>query len=124
MTGCIGKIIDMHKEHAKLEELQRKASHDGLTGLLNHSHAEMIVREKLLEEKDRDYIIVIFAVNDSFYVLAVLHEDHELITAYSRRDIIFTGTPEKSFCNMLKNLIPKHMAASVIGWNYDDNGML
>ena len=63
MTGCIGKIIDMHKEHAKLEELQRKASHDGLTGLLNHSHAEMIVREKLLEEKDRDYIIVIFDID-------------------------------------------------------------
>lgn len=63
MTGCIGKIIDMHKEHAKLEELQRKASHDGLTGLLNHSHAEMIVREKLLEEKDRDYIIAIFDID-------------------------------------------------------------
>lgn len=63
MTGCIGKIVDMHKEHAKIEDLQRKASHDGLTGLLNHSHAEMMVREKLLQEKDRNYIIAIFDID-------------------------------------------------------------
>lgn len=63
MMGCIGKIIDMHKEHEKLEELQRKASHDGLTGLLNHSHAEMLVKGKLLEEKDKDFIIAIFDID-------------------------------------------------------------
>lgn len=63
MTGCIGKIVDMHKEHAKIEDLQRKASHDGLTGLLNHSYAEMRVRERLLEEKDKNHIIVIFDID-------------------------------------------------------------
>ena len=33
MIGCIGKMVDIHKEHTKMKDLQHLAAHDSLTGL-------------------------------------------------------------------------------------------
>lgn len=63
MTGCIGKIVDIHEEHAKIKDLQRLASHDGLTGLLNQSHARRVVKERLHESEGKDYIMAIFDID-------------------------------------------------------------
>ncbi len=63
MTGCIGKIVDMHEEHAKIKDLQRIASHDGLTGLLNQSNAKRHVIERLHENDDKEYIMAIFDID-------------------------------------------------------------
>ena len=63
MTGCIGKIVDMHEEHAKIKDLQRIASYDGLTGLLNQSNAKRHVMERLHENEDKDYILAIFDID-------------------------------------------------------------
>ena len=38
--GAIGKAIDVHDSRMKLTMLERMASHDPLTGLLNHSTAQ------------------------------------------------------------------------------------
>lgn len=63
LTGCIGKIVDMHEEHSKIKDLQRIASHDGLTGLLNQSNAKRQVMERLHENEDKDYILAIFDID-------------------------------------------------------------
>lgn len=57
MTGCIGKIVDIHKEHMQISYLRRQAAHDGLTGLLNHKTAERLIRKKIDECEDQNYII-------------------------------------------------------------------
>lgn len=63
MTGCIGKIVDMHEEHAKIKDLQRIASHDGLTGLLNQSASKRLVKERLHEGEGKDFILAIFDID-------------------------------------------------------------
>lgn len=63
MTGCIGKIVDMHEQHAKIKDLQRMASHDGLTGLLNQSASKRLVRERLHEGEGKDFILAIFDID-------------------------------------------------------------
>lgn len=35
--GAIGKVTDIHEEHLHMQNLQHMASHDALTGLLNHA---------------------------------------------------------------------------------------
>ena len=45
--GALGKILDIHDTHIMLEELERKASHDGLTGLLRRSSAQMQIADRL-----------------------------------------------------------------------------
>ena len=63
MTGCIGKIVDIHKEYMQINYLRRQAAHDGLTGLLNHKTAERLIRKKLEECENPDYIIAIFDID-------------------------------------------------------------
>lgn len=63
MTGCIGKIVDIHKEHMQINYLRRQAAHDGLTGLLNHKTAERLIRKKIDECEDQNYIIAIFDID-------------------------------------------------------------
>ena len=48
-TGAIGKATDIHDSRMKLEKLEREATHDTLTGLLNHAAARKQI-QTLLEE--------------------------------------------------------------------------
>ena len=59
-TGCIGKAMDIHDSHMKLNALERLASHDNLTGLLNHAYAKMRIKERLTDRPDGKYALVIF----------------------------------------------------------------
>ena len=59
-TGCIGKAMDIHDSHMKLNALERLASHDNLTGLLNHAYAKMRIIERLTDRPDGKYALVIF----------------------------------------------------------------
>ena len=63
MTGCIGKIVDIHEEYEKIKNLQRMASYDGLTGLLNQSTSKRLVKERLHEGEGKDYIMAIFDID-------------------------------------------------------------
>ena len=59
-TGCIGKAMDIHDSHMKLNALEQLASHDTLTGLLNHAYAKMRIIERLTDRPDGKYALVIF----------------------------------------------------------------
>ena len=46
-TGVIGKVVDVQETKTRMESLQRMASHDSLTGLLNLSSARKRIEERL-----------------------------------------------------------------------------
>lgn len=57
--GAIGKAVDVHTEHTRMTDLERVASHDGLTGLLNRSKAEQMIRDRLLNFPNGKYALFI-----------------------------------------------------------------
>jgi len=61
-TGAIGKAVDIHEERKRLNTLAQEASHDALTGLLNHKYARAQILERLKNP-------------DSHFALAVLDLD-------------------------------------------------
>ena len=63
-TGCIGKAMDIHSTRLQLENLERQASHDALTGLINRAYAQKRIIERL---EDRP---------GGHYALAILDLDH------------------------------------------------
>ena len=59
-TGVIGKAVDIHDSQMKLAALERAASHDTLTGLLNHASAKKRIVNRLEDERDGQFALVIF----------------------------------------------------------------
>ncbi len=59
-TGAIGKAVDIHDSQMKLAALERLASHDTLTGLLNHASAKKEIVHRLECNPDRQFAMVIF----------------------------------------------------------------
>lgn len=58
--GAIGKVIDIHDSKQRLAELERKANHDSLTGLLNHASAKKHIIESLEGHPHDKYALIIF----------------------------------------------------------------
>ena len=58
-TGAIGKAVDIHDSRLKLAELERRATHDNLTGLLNHASAKERIRALLEEFPDHLFALAI-----------------------------------------------------------------
>jgi len=58
--GAIGKVIDIHDSRQRLHELERKANHDSLTGLLNHASAKKQIIEHLEGHPHDKYALIIF----------------------------------------------------------------
>ena len=58
-TGCIGKALDIHSSRLHLENLERQASHDALTGLLNRDYAKMRIMERLADRPAGNYALAI-----------------------------------------------------------------
>ncbi len=48
-AGAIGKAVDIHDSRLRMEELERRATHDALTGLLNHASAKERILARLEE---------------------------------------------------------------------------
>ena len=71
-TGTIGKAIDIHDSRMKLASLERQASHDALTGLLNHAYAKKRILERIEARPIASYALAIFdldhfkAANDTY----------------------------------------------------------
>ena len=71
-TGAIGKAVDIHDSRMKLNALERMASHDALTGLLNHAYAKKRIQERLETRSNASYALAIFdldhfkSANDTF----------------------------------------------------------
>lgn len=59
-TGLLGKAIDIHESHLKLKELERKATLDPLTGLLNRVSAREQIEQRLLSHPDHLFALVYF----------------------------------------------------------------
>lgn len=59
-TGAIGKAIDIHDSRMRLDNLERLASHDTLTGLLNHAYAKKRILERITNRPASTYALVIF----------------------------------------------------------------
>ena len=59
-TGAIGKAIDIHDSRMKLANLERMASHDALTGLLNHAYAKKRILERIESRPIASCALVIF----------------------------------------------------------------
>ena len=71
-NGAIGKAVDIHEPRMKLESLERMASHDPLTGLLNHASAKQRIISRMEERPDACYALAILdldyfkSANDSY----------------------------------------------------------
>ena len=58
-TGAIGKAIDVHDSRMKLDALERMASHDNLTGLLNHASARERIIARMEDEPGSRFAMAI-----------------------------------------------------------------
>ena len=59
LTGAIGKAIDVHDSRMKLDALERMASHDNLTGLLNHASAKERIIARMEDEPGSRFAMAI-----------------------------------------------------------------
>ena len=50
--GALGKVIDIHESYLKMANLKHMATHDAMTGLLNHKTAKQRIEDRL---KDRPH---------------------------------------------------------------------
>lgn len=57
--GSIGKVVDIHEHHEKMADLQRRATHDSLTGLLNHAYAKKLVQERMKLNPDKNFVFIV-----------------------------------------------------------------
>ena len=58
--GAIGKVIDIHDTRLKLDVLEQLATHDRMTGLLNHASAKEQIIGRMAQKPDGAYALVIF----------------------------------------------------------------
>ncbi len=58
-TGAIGKAIDVHDSRMHLDNLERMATHDAMTGLLNHATAKKRIQDRLEERPEGRYALAI-----------------------------------------------------------------
>ena len=58
-TGAIGKAVDVHDSRMQLDDLERKASQDQLTGLLNHAYAKQVILDRMEHQLDGQFAMAI-----------------------------------------------------------------
>lgn len=58
-TGSIGKFMDIHDSYTELKNLKLQASHDILTGLLNHAYAKERIKAKLTDKPETVWLLAI-----------------------------------------------------------------
>ena len=62
--GLLGKAIDIHEEKMKLRELEKKASCDPLTGLLNRASAREQIDNRMLVHPDGHFALAEIDIDD------------------------------------------------------------
>ncbi len=100
--GAIGKFVDIHEEHSRIEALEQLASHDGLTGLLNRDSARKRIELLLSENQNKDY------------ALAVVDLDH-FKEANDQRGHLFGDQVLKHMADMLRRSIRSSDLAARVG---------
>lgn len=58
-SGFIGKAIDIHDSHMKMDNLQHMAWHDTLTGLCNHAHTKKMIAKRARANPDSKFALAI-----------------------------------------------------------------
>lgn len=58
-AGAIGKAVDIHESRTRMDELERGASTDALTGLLNHAAAKLRIRERMDERPEGRFALAV-----------------------------------------------------------------
>lgn len=64
LTGCIGRVTDIHDDHMQLLRLRRQANHDDLTGLSNRAHAQEKIAAALRAHPEQAYALVILDMDN------------------------------------------------------------
>ncbi len=70
--GALGKAIDIHDTRVRMEEIERKASSDGLTHLYNRASAQEIIIQRLLANPEGCYALAIFDLDN----LKTINDNH------------------------------------------------
>lgn len=71
-VGTTGKIEDITEEYSKMKVLELAATHDSLTGLMNHAHAKAVIQTKLTESPEKKFLLAVMdmdnfkAINDTY----------------------------------------------------------
>lgn len=63
-VGVIGKAIDIHDSRIKTDALEKKASTDPLTGLLNHASAREQIKAHLAEYPSKKFALIVLDLDD------------------------------------------------------------
>ena len=63
-TGAMGKAMDIHDSRVKTDDLERMASTDQLTGLLNHASSKKRVEALLAKNPTGKFALAIFDLDD------------------------------------------------------------
>lgn len=130
--GSIGKVVDIHEHHEKIADLQRKATHDSLTGLLNHSYARKLVQERMKLNPEKDFVFIIVdmdkfkEVNDThghlFGDKVLFHLAQRLEGSVRGNDIVARVGGDEFFvcmeCNIEPEPLVKRVYETVVG-EYD-----
>ncbi len=64
LKGAVCKIIDINETTVELHNLQRRAEHDALTGLLNRSTAKRRIQALLEAGEGKHYMMLFFDIDD------------------------------------------------------------
>ncbi len=59
-VGLLGKTMDIHSSRLRLDELEKRASHDAATGLLNRASAKEQIIQRLQMAPDSNFAMVVF----------------------------------------------------------------
>lgn len=63
-VGAIGKLVDIHENKARLSDLERKATHDSLTGLTNHAYARKVIANRMRECPDDTFVLMVLDMDN------------------------------------------------------------
>lgn len=63
-TGSIGKMVDIHESHQHMVELQHKATHDHLTGLMNHAYVRKAIAERMVAHPDHTFVFMLIDLDN------------------------------------------------------------
>lgn len=57
--GCIGKLVDIHDSHKRMTDLEKKATCDSLTGLVNHAYAKQVIASRLKASPESLFVMMV-----------------------------------------------------------------
>ena len=57
--GSIGKLVDIHERHERLRELEYKAGHDDLTGLMNAAQGRRAIVDRMAAHPDGTFVFMV-----------------------------------------------------------------